>query len=37
MIGLLIGLLGRDSVGIPIAFMEALMFAVFLSIIVEMK
>ena len=35
MIGLLIGLLGRDSVGIPIAFMEALMFAMLLSIISE--
>ena len=35
MIGLIFGLLHRDSVGIPIAFMEALMFAVVLSIISE--
>lgn len=35
MIGLIVGLLHRDSVGIPIAFAEALMFAVILSIIRE--
>lgn len=35
MIGLLIGLLCRDSVGIPVAFLEALMLAVLLSIISE--
>ena len=35
MIGLIFGLLHRDSVGISIVFAEALMFAVILSIISE--